>query len=134
MYVTYNYMYKHILKKWMQIHFLLKKNNNKLLEIIQNHLILFTGTSGNQNKKQKQKQTPDTLHIAIWCCLLFTSWFVNKYMYSIIPFKSIGSILSASSYWYTTRSTLLGFFYIHLINSHFLKVFLFFPHKNLVLP
>lgn len=44
----------------MQIHFRLKKNNNKLLEIIQNHLILFTGTSGNQNKKKNQKQTPDT--------------------------------------------------------------------------
>lgn len=39
----------------MQIHFLFKKNN-KLLEIIQNHLILFTGTSNNQNKNK----TPDT--------------------------------------------------------------------------
>lgn len=41
----------------MQIHFLFKKNN-KLLEINQNHLILFTGTSNNQNKNKNK--TPDT--------------------------------------------------------------------------
>lgn len=47
----------------MQIHFRLKKNNNKLLEIIQNHLILFTGTSGNQNKKKtKNKHLTHTTH------------------------------------------------------------------------
>lgn len=115
----------------MQIHFLLKKNNNKLLEIIQNHLILFTGTSGNQNKKTKTKtNTWHTLHIAIWCCLLFTSRFVNKYMYSIIPFKSIGSILSASSYWYTTRSTLLGGFIFTWLTLIFWRSFFFFRTKT----
>lgn len=51
-------MYKHILENECKYIFFLRKNNNKLLEIIQNHLILFTGTSNNQNKNKNK--TPDT--------------------------------------------------------------------------